>query len=143
MASMMGQYTHNLDQKNRLAVPSKIRDELGDVFILCVPQNGDRCLFGYTLADWDILMEKLNDQPPSRKLTMQQRFIHLYSDRVEADKQGRFTIPTHFMEAAGFTHEVFILGAGKRVEFWDPEEFKQMQTEYENEADDQTFDLAF
>lgn len=143
MASMMGQYTHNLDQKNRLAVPSKLREALGEKFVLCVPQNGDRCLFGYALSDWEVLMDKLNDQPPSRKLTMQQRFIHLYSTMVETDKQGRFTIPTHFMEAAGFAQEVFILGAGRRVEFWAPEEFARMQQVYEYEKTEFAFNLAF
>ena len=139
----MGQYTHNLFQNNRLAIPSKIREELGDLFVLCVPQNGDRCLFAYTLDDWHVLMDKLNDQPASRKLTMQQRFIHLYSTKAEIDKYGRISIPQHFMEAAGFEHEVFILGVGKRVEFWSPAEFERIQLEYENEENVQMVDLAF
>ena len=143
MARMMGQYTHNLDQQNRLAVPSKLRDALGEEFVLCVPQNDDRCLFGYALSDWELLMDKLNDQPPSRRLTMQQRFIHLYSVQVETDKQGRFTIPTRFMEAAGFEREVFILGAGKRVEFWAPEEFELAQQRYEEEKEELAVDMPF
>lgn len=143
VAELMGNYTHNLDQKNRLAIPAKLREELGECFVLYIPQNGDRCLFGYSLEDWKVLMDKLNDQPVTRRLTREQRFVHLNSDRVEVDKQGRFTIPPRFMEHAGFEHEVFILGAGKRVEFWEPSRWAEMEQAYLEEDDDHTFDLAY
>lgn len=143
VAELMGNYTHNLDQKNRLAIPAKLREDLGDCFVLCVPQNGDRCLFGYSLENWQRLMDKLNDEPSNHNLTLKQRFIHYYSDRVDVDKQGRFTIPPRFMEKAGFSREVFILGAGRRVEFWDPEEWARMESAAMAQMQDLTFELAF
>lgn len=120
MADMMGQYTHNLDQKNRLAIPAKIREQLGEGFVLCKPQNGDRCLFGYSDEDWKGLMDRFDSQPPSRKLTLQRRKIFQNAVHVDFDKQGRISIPPYFMEAAGFEHEIFILGTGRHVEFWNP-----------------------
>ena len=72
-------------------------------------------------------MEKLNDQPSSGELMLTQRFIYMNSDKIELDAQGRMTIPARFMDAAGFSREVFMLGAGSRVELWDPEEFRRME----------------
>ena len=143
MVEMHGEFTHNLDQKNRLAVPAKIREDLGDTFVLYIPRNGDRCLFAYPVEIWQEIMEKLNDQPVSYQLTRDQRFAHRFSDRIDVDKQGRFTIPARFMEFAGLTKEVFILGAGKRVEFWDPERFAEMEQQYLAEEEDQRIHLAY
>ena len=128
---MMGQYTHNLDQKNRLAIPAKLRESLGESFILCLAPNGDHCLFAYSQEDWQGIMDSINQQPPSRKLTMQQRAIHMNADLAETDKQGRITIPQRFIQQAGFEHEVFIFGVGKRVEFWSPSEWARMQAQCE------------
>ena len=124
---MMGQYTHNLDQKNRLAIPAKLREALGESFVLCVAPNGDNCLFAYSMQDWQGIMQSLNSQAPSRELTMQQRKVHMNADLVEPDKQGRITIPQRFMQQAKFEREVFIFGVDRRVEFWSPEEWERMQ----------------
>ena len=123
---MMGQYTHNLDQKNRLAIPAKLREALGESFVLCKAPNGETCLFAYSMEDWQGAMQAINDQPPSRELTMRQRIIHMNADTVETDKQGRITIPPRFMDYAKFEQEVFIVGAGRRVELWAPAEWERM-----------------
>ena len=127
MNRIMGTYTHNLDQKNRLAIPAKIRAELGESFILTVSPNGERCLLAYTFDGWDRVMERINDQPSSEELMLTQRFIYMNSDKIDLDGQGRMTIPAQFMQAAGFQKEVRILGVGERVEFWDPNEFRAME----------------
>lgn len=124
---MMGAYTHNLDQKNRLAIPAKIRAELGDSFVLTVSPSGEQCLLAYTFDGWDSVMARINDQPSSEDLMLTQRFIYMHSDKIDLDSQGRMTIPAAFMQEAGFRKEVHILGVGERVEFWDPEIFRRMQ----------------
>lgn len=122
----MGVYTHNLDQKNRLAIPAKIRAELGESFVLTMSPNGESCLLAYTFEGWDRVMERINDQPSSEDLMLTQRFIYMNSDKIDLDAQGRMTIPPQFMEQALFHKEVRILGAGERVEFWDPDEYDAM-----------------
>ncbi len=122
----MGTYTHNLDQKNRLAIPAKLRAELGDSFVLTFSPSGERCLLAYAFEDWDDVMQKLLDQPSSEDLMLRQRNIYMNSDKIDLDAQGRMTIPTRFMEKAGFTREVFMLGTGFHLELWDPEEFQKM-----------------
>lgn len=143
MAEFMGQYTHNLDQKNRLAIPAKIREQLGESFVLCKPQNGDRCLYGYSNEDWAKMMERFDSQEPSRKLTLQRRLIFKNTDRVEVDKQGRITIPAYFMDAAEFEREIFILGTGRHVEFWNPAIWDAMEAQELSDADDLKVEMAY
>lgn len=123
---MMGQYTHNLDQKNRLAMPAKLREALGESFVLCIAPNGENCLFAYSMEAWEGAMQAINNQPPSKELTMRQRIIYRNAETVEPDKQGRITIPPRFMEKARLEREVHIVGAGRRVELWSPAEWDRM-----------------
>ncbi len=143
MTELTGQYWHNLDQKNRLSIPAKLREKLGDTFMICMARNGDKCIFAYTLENWELLMEKLNEQVPSKQLTLQQRFISYYSNTVEIDKQGRITIGKNFLDFANITGEVFILGAGRRVEIWAAEEWNSMFDKVSESGDMPSFDLAF
>ncbi|MCR5484427.1 MAG: division/cell wall cluster transcriptional repressor MraZ [Clostridiales bacterium] len=143
MAELKGQYHHTLDQKNRLLIPSKLRDILGETFILFMAQNGDKCLFAYTLEDWDVLMEKLNSGETSHELTAMQRFVHAFSDTVDVDKQGRITIKQNFMDFAGLSHNVFILGAGRRVEIWDEDEWNNMMKGIAENGELPKINLAF
>ena len=119
MALLLGQYVHNMDPKNRLFIPSALRDELGLKFVLCTPPNGEKCLFGYAVADWQELTAIVNGQPSSRELRLRQRFTYLNVDTVTHDGQGRITIKNSFCEYAGLEREVFILGVGRRIEIWD------------------------
>ena len=143
MAAFAGQYTHTLDQKNRLSVPARLREELGESFVLYMPGNGDRCIFAYTIADWQEVLDKLNDRPASKELTNMQRFVHFNSDRVDIDKQGRFTIKQNFLDFAGLKKDVFLLGAGRRIEIWDTDEWSRMLGALESNGEMPTFDLAF
>ena len=124
---LFGSFTHNLDQQNRLAIPAKLRAELGDSFVLTISPSGERCLLAYTFEDWDDVMQKLSDQPASEELMLKQRYIYMDTVKADLDSHGRVTIPTQFMEKAGFQSEVLMLGVGSRMELWDPEEFRQMQ----------------
>ena len=61
----MGEFQHNIDAKGRLIVPSKLREQLGEKFV--VTRGMDGCLFGYTLPEWNQLETKLNEMPLSKK----------------------------------------------------------------------------
>lgn len=129
VARLFGRFTHNLEQKTRLAIPAKLRAELGNSFVLTVSPSGEKCLRAYTFEDWDFVMDKLNDQPSSEELTIMQRLIYLDTVSVSLDKYGRISIPTEFLEAVGIEHEVFMLGTGFHLELWNPEEFKKMEAQ--------------
>lgn len=122
----MGQYTHNLDQKNRLQIPAKMRAELGDSFVLTLSPSGERCLLAYPFEEWDLVMENLASETPTRDTMLRQRKIYMNTDKIDLDSQGRMTIPSRFMEKAGFKQEVFMLGCGSHLELWDTAEQQKM-----------------
>ena len=127
----MGRYTHNLDQQNRLQIPAKLRTELGDSFVLTFSTSGEKCLLAYSFEDWDISMEALADEVPTRDTMLRQRKIYMNTDKIDLDGQGRMTIPAFLKEKAGFRNEVFMLGAGSHLELWDPEAYEAMCKENE------------
>lgn len=144
MSVFTGTYYHSLDQKNRLFIPTKLREYLGESFMLYKPQNGDKCLFVYTTKDWEYLSNQLNNQPASKELTLKQRFTYLRLDTVETDKQGRITIKADFCKFANLEKEVVIQGIGGRIEIWNRTAFDEMVDEREaliEEAGEQDEDI--
>lgn len=116
---LMGIYSHSLDEKGRLIIPSKLRDDLGADFVLT--KSLDHCLAIYPKAEWQKLIEKMNTLPkissePARKL---RRFYFGNSVVLEVDKQGRTLIPANLREFAGLTKEITLVGVDDHVEVWD------------------------
>ncbi|MBO4410963.1 MAG: division/cell wall cluster transcriptional repressor MraZ [Lachnospiraceae bacterium] len=116
---LTGTYSHALDSKGRLIIPAKLREELGDGFV--ITKNMDRCLSIYPKAEWDKLTEKLNDLPlissePARKIN---RLIFGNSSEPEVDKQGRILIPADLRKHANLSKDVTLVGANRLVEVWD------------------------
>ena len=108
-----GIHYHSLDAKKRLFIPSKLRDGLGDSFVIC--KGTDKVLFAYSNEQWDLLCEEII---ASDNLDMQ-RVIFEDVVNVEIDKQGRITLKQELCDYAGLTKEVTVAGVGKRVEIWD------------------------
>ncbi len=127
VARLVGTYTHNLEQTTRLAIPAKMRAELGKEFMLARSPSGEPCLLVYSFEDWDDVMASVNDQDASEELTFIQRSIYADAEIVSLDKYGRISVPKRFLEAAGLEHEVVLLGTGFHLELWSPEEFEKMQ----------------
>lgn len=122
----IGQWTHNIDPKNRLLIPSRFREELGEQFVVCLPRNGEKCVFAYSLEDWKVLSQKIRESENGQSETVRSRFSSFNIDLVEMDKQGRFTMKQSFCDFAGLKKEIFILGVDNRIEFWDIEEWNAM-----------------
>lgn len=114
----MGEYLHTIDAKGRLTVPSKLREGLGDTFI--VTKGLDGCLYAYTESEWEKFIEKLTTLPmtnaDSRKFV---RFFLSGAASVEPDKMGRILIPQTLRNHAGLDKDVVLLGVASRVEIWD------------------------
>ena len=126
----MGKYQHNLDQKNRLAVPTKLRGNLGSEFVVCKPLTKDiHCLYLYSLEGWQALVERMSEKATGEMLTKIQRKLFINAERVECDTQGRFTIRTDFCEYANLQKAVTVFGAGQRIELWNPEAFAEIEAD--------------
>lgn len=114
----MGEFQHSIDTKGRLIVPSKLRDKLGEKFI--VTRGLDGCLFGYPLSEWEKLETKLNEMPLAKKDARTfVRFFYSAATECEIDKQGRINIPNTLRAHADLTKNCVITGVANRIEIWD------------------------
>ena len=120
----MGEYHHNMDDKNRLIVPSKFREKLGETFI--VTRGLENCLFIYALEDWERIVKKLESLPFTKKDARKfMRFFLSGATNLEFDKQGRITIPSPLLSHANIKKECVIIGVGERAEIWGVEEWEK------------------
>jgi MraZ protein len=116
----MGEYRHSIDDKGRIIIPSKFREELGSLFVLT--RGLDNCLFIYPQEEWKMLEQKLKSLPftksDARAFT---RFLFSGATECEMDKQGRVNIPNHLIQFAKLEKECVIIGVSNRVEIWSEE----------------------
>ncbi len=114
---LYGGYQHNIDKKGRLAIPSKLRDEFGDTFIICRGIYGKRCLCVYSMERWEELVEKIESLPKAKSSVLK-RFLFDGAFNVEFDTQGRILIPAVLREYASLETEAHLIGMGSNLEIW-------------------------
>ena len=112
---MTGEYQHSLDNKGRLFIPAKLRDELGEVFFITLSM--DRCLCAYSAENWKIFSDKVSAMPFVKQRKMRPLFAH--AARCELDSQGRALIPQNLREYAGLVKSVTVVGCNSHAELWD------------------------
>ncbi len=126
---MIGKYAAKLDDKNRLFVPAKLREELGADFYVTLGVNcGHRCLTVYTAADWQKLSENYNTLPISQKGAATS-LIFMNAAQCAPDKQFRFGLTQFLLEYADIKRDVMIVGRAGQAEIWDSDEFAAFETE--------------
>lgn len=113
--SMTGEYQHSLDNKGRLFIPAKLRDELGEVFFITLSM--DRCLCAYSAENWKAFSDKVSAMPYVKQRKMRPLFAH--AARCELDSQGRALIPQNLREYAGLVKSVTVVGCNNHAELWD------------------------
>ena len=126
---MIGKYPAKLDDKNRLFVPAKLRNELcGDFYVTLGVNCGRRCLTVYTAPDWETLGNNYNALPISQR-SAATSLIFMNATECTPDKQFRFTLTQNLLDYAGISKEVMIVGRAGQAEIWDAEEFASFETE--------------
>lgn len=123
---MVGEYRHAIDAKGRLFVPSKLREELGDVFYIARGMDG--CIGVHTEAGWQRLVDKYNALPMSKTKTL--RFFFASAAKCEPDKQGRILIPLQLREYAELKQDVVFIGQAGHAEIWDAGNYDRLAAEY-------------
>ncbi len=114
---LIGEYRHNIDDKGRLIIPSKFRDELGPEFILT--RGLDGCLFVYSMDKWNNIISKLEKLPFTKKDARTFMRFFLSSATVCClDKQGRININISLINYAKIQKECTIIGVNDRLEIW-------------------------
>ena len=116
----IGEYEHSVDAKGRVIMPAKLREDIGEKFILTKGLDG--CLFAYSQNEWNNFEEKLKSLPLTNKNARDfVRFFLSGAIECEIDKQGRFLIPSNLREYSKLDKEIMILGVGTRIEIWNKE----------------------
>ena len=117
---LIGEYEHSLDAKGRLIMPSKLRIDIGESFI--ITKGLDGCLFVFSQNEWNNFETKLKTLPLSDKNARNfVRFFLSVATVCEIDKQGRFLIPANLRESAKLDKDAMIVGVGTRLEIWNKE----------------------
>ncbi|WP_147916580.1 division/cell wall cluster transcriptional repressor MraZ [Ruania zhangjianzhongii] len=116
----LGTYEPRLDDKGRLILPAKFRDQMAGGIVITPGQ--DRCLYGYPMATFEEIVAEI--QTASTTSKRNRDFIRVFlsgaNDEIP-DKQGRVTLTSKLRRYAGLERELAVVGAGGRVEIWDLE----------------------
>lgn len=122
---LTGEYLHTIDAKARVFVPAKLRDELGESFMLA--KSVDGCLSLYHLDEWGRLCAKIDSLPESQTKSIK-RFLFTFAFEVAPDAHGRITLPQVLREYANLEREAAFLGVGNKAELWDAERWNAMKS---------------
>ena len=132
---LIGEYEHSVDAKGRLIMPSKLKQDLGESFI--VTKGLDSCLFVFSLTEWSNFEEKLKTLPLTNKNARDfVRFFLSGATECELDKQGRFLISANLRQYASLEKDVVIIGVGTRLEIWNKEKWQEYSNEEIISADE-------
>jgi MraZ protein len=131
---LIGEYTHTIDEKNRLSFPVKFRKSMGKTVV--VTPGLDRCLFVFTVKEWSSIAEKLAN---SSMLQADTRSFNRYllggAVEVSVDQNGRILVPDFLKDRAGLASKVTVVGVHSRVELWDKETWDAYKKGVEANAD--------
>ena len=132
---MMGEYNSNLDEKSRLVIPAKLRQELNSEIV--ITRGLDNCLFLYPKETFDIITEKLNSLPFTKKDARNfSRFFLSGASLTAFDKQGRILISSPLINYANIKKECVIIGVGNRIEIWSKDNWEKFFSEKSDELSD-------
>ena len=136
ISMIIGEYRHNLDDKNRLSLPSKFRKEMGKSVV--ITPGLDSCLFIFTVNEWEKISERLSSSETSM-LQANNRSFNRYllggAVEVEVDAVGRMLVPEYLRERAKLKSKVVFIGVRDRVELWDEKAWESYRSEVEAKAD--------
>ncbi len=131
----IGEFSYTIDQKKRIAIPSKFRKELGKKAV--ITRGLDNCLAVYPIEEWKKLTKKLENLPNSK--TDARGFARIMlSGAVDVvlDKLGRILVPDYLKNYADFEKNLVIIGISNRLEIWDEKKWQQYRQKTEKEIGD-------
>lgn len=121
---MTGQYHHSIDNKGRLFIPARLREELGETFYVAIGMG--KCLAIYSDECWAGVTAQLDSLPYS-KTRDAMRMLYANAVKCEPDAQGRILLPAKLRQFANLSKNVAIIGVSKRAEIWDEDTWNEME----------------
>lgn len=131
---LMGEYHHNIDEKGRLTIPSKVRYDLGETFI--VTRGLDNCLFVYPKNEWENVIAKYKELPNTKDARNFMRFFLSGATECEFDKQGRINISLPLINYADLKKECVTIGVNDRLEVWSKDRWETFISDNEDNLSD-------
>lgn len=132
---LIGEFKHTIDSKKRVAIPAKMRKDLGEQAV--ITRGLDTCLFVYPQEQWAKLVSKLSDLPMGSGAT--RSFVRLLlsgASEVELDQLGRILLPEYLKDYAALQKNAMIVGVHTRLELWNPERWEDYKHKVESNADE-------
>ena len=124
----LGEYQHSIDEKGRIIMPARCREQLGTNFI--ITRGLDGCLFVYPAEEWEKLSQEVQSLPLAKKDARAfSRMLFSGATEAECDKQGRVSIPVNLREYAGIQRDVVSIGVSSRIEIWAAESWSQVNAD--------------
>ena len=130
----MGEFHHTVDNKGRLIIPSRVREDLGEQFI--VTRGLEKCLFIYPKNEWNNIIQKYKQLPDTKDRRYFMRIFLSGATICELDKQGRINIPIPLLEYASLEKDCIIIGVDDRLEVWSKERWDAFIMENEENLSD-------
>ncbi len=137
---LTGTFNQTMDVKGRLSFPAKLREALGERFI--VTKGIDGCLFVYSIENFEKKAEKIQSLPLAKARALQRSFM-AWACEVEPDKQGRILVAQSLREAAGLDKEIVVAGVCDRCEIWDKQRWIEINERSESELAEDLEGLDF
>lgn len=127
----LGTFTPKLDEKGRLILPAKFREELAEGLV--ITRGQERCLYVFSEQDFARMHDRIREAPITSKQGRDYLRVFLSGAHAETpDKQGRVTVPAALRQYAGLDRDLAVIGAGSRAEIWDAEAWQSYLSEQEN-----------
>lgn len=131
----LGTHQPRLDDKGRLFLPAKFRDDLAEGLV--ITRGQERCLYVFPVAEFGRLYEQMRQAPVTSKAARDYQRVFLSGASSETpDKQGRVTVPPPLREYAGLTRDCVVIGAGSRLEVWDAQAWESYLADREGAFSD-------
>ena len=119
----IGEYATQLGEKNRLAIPKKLREQINGTVI--ITRGYENCLIMVDAARWETLLQEVNTKPLlSMNVRDTKRYLIGGAVEIEHDNQGRFVLPESLKDFGNITEKVIFLGVGEWIEIWDEDRWK-------------------
>lgn len=137
----IGEYSHSVDEKGRLSIPVKFRDELA---VGCILTRGlDGCLWLYPQEEWNKIARQISELPITQKNARSfARFVLSGAMDLKVDKAGRINLPKYLADYAEIKGKVVVIGIDDRLEIWSAEKWESFKAEMEKNSEEVAENLA-
>ncbi|NJN94794.1 MAG: division/cell wall cluster transcriptional repressor MraZ [Anaerolineales bacterium] len=136
----LGEFSHTIDDKGRLTIPAKFRDELEGGVV--VTRGLDGCLWAYGRPEWDALADKIAQLPSTNPAARNfARFMFSIASDSIPDRQGRILLPQKLRDYAEIQDETVIIGVKNKLEIWSPVKWEEVVTKVEAATEDMAAQL--